>query len=84
MKSSCPKRCVNWCTAPDFVVAPCNNREYLGGGESVSKQLSQQFTCPYKECSKRSLSYWPTAVRRGILDRRHRSEKPNFVWAYRP
>ncbi len=35
---------------PIFAAALCNNREYLRG-ESVSKQLSQQFTCPYKEWS---------------------------------
>ncbi len=58
---------------PIFAPALCNNREYLGGGE-----------CPYKECSVRSFSYWPTAVRRGILSRRQRSKQPNFFWAFWP
>ncbi len=62
---------------PIFVAALCSNRDYLGG--DVRKQLSQQFTFPYKECSVRSFSNWRTAVRRGILDRRHRSKKPNLV-----
>jgi hypothetical protein len=41
----------------------------------------QQFTFPYKEWYKRSFCYWPTAVRRGILDGQQRStvEKPSLV-----
>jgi hypothetical protein len=34
---------------PIFAATLCSNREYLEGGESVREQLSQQFTCPYKE-----------------------------------
>ncbi len=62
----------------------CNNRKYLGGGDSVSKQLSQQFTCPYKECSERSFSYWPTAVRRGILDMRTGQKSPILSGLFSP
>ncbi len=40
MKSSCPKRCVNASTAPDFAAALCCNRESLGGGECEEAAFS--------------------------------------------
>ncbi len=78
MKSSCPKRCVNVSTTPDFATALWCNRGYLGA-RVRGTSFPQQFTCPYKEWYKRSFCYWLIAVGRCSLDRQQRSEKPNFI-----
>ncbi len=77
-KVLCERESCTW-----FLPRLCGATGYLGA-RVRGTSFPQQFTCPYKEWYKRSFCYWLTAVGRCSLDRRQRSEKLDFIWAFRP